>query len=72
MIRAGIESVLAGAFTALTIITALKPDWLESLGLNPDGGNGTVEWLIATALGAGALISALHARHLVRCAMSDG
>lgn len=72
MIRAGIESVLAVVWTVLAIVTSLKPDWLETLSLNPDGGNSTVEWLIVAALGAAALTSALHARRLARCAESHG
>jgi hypothetical protein len=69
MTQARIESVLAGLFTALTFITALKPDWLEGIGLDPDGGNGTVEWLIVAALGVAAVASAVHAHHLARRVM---
>ena len=41
------------------LITALKPDWLEDIGLDPNGGNGTVEWLIVAALGVAAVASAV-------------
>lgn len=43
------ESILALLSGALGIITIFWQDWIETLfGVDPDGGNGTVEWLIVT------------------------
>jgi hypothetical protein len=44
--------VIAAAVTGLAaVITAIVPDWIEEVcHIDPDGGNGAVEWLIVAAL----------------------
>lgn len=47
MLRVRIEIVLSGLLAAATVLTAIWPDWIESLtGWDPDGGDGKAEWLI--------------------------
>ncbi len=42
-----IEVVLGITSTVLTLLTIVKRDWIEALlGIDPDQGNGVVEWLI--------------------------
>lgn len=43
----GIMGLITGALFLLTVVNA---DWLESLGINPDGGNGSVERMIVAGL----------------------
>jgi hypothetical protein len=45
------ESILALLSGALGIITIFWHDWIETLfGVDPDGGNGAVEWLTVLIL----------------------
>jgi hypothetical protein len=47
VLRVRIEIVLSGILAALTVLTAIWPDWIESLtGWDPDHGDGKAEWLI--------------------------
>jgi len=47
-------SVLSGA---LFLVAALNPRWIEELtGLEPDGGNGDLEWVFAAAPAVVALV----------------
>jgi hypothetical protein len=40
------------------VLTAARPDWIEAmLGVNPDAGSGALEWLLAGAFLAVALVS---------------
>jgi hypothetical protein len=51
--RAVIETILAVATGLLAVMTALWPDWIELVfGIDPDGGDGSLERIIviATAL----------------------
>jgi hypothetical protein len=57
-----IECVLASISGALLLLTVLWHDWLEALGLNLDGGNGSAEWLIVGLLAGCSLALALAAR----------
>ena len=51
VLRARIEIVLSALLGTATILTALWPTWIEDvLGFDPDGGNGTTEWLIVAVL----------------------
>lgn len=44
--------------TFLCVLTAARPDWIEAmLGVNPDAGSGALEWLLAGAFLAVALVS---------------
>ncbi len=67
MLKARIESVLAVLLGLATIGTALWPNWIEYfLGFDPDGGNGTVEWLLVAALAGATLAVAALARRDLR------
>ena len=67
MLRARIEIVLAALLGMATILTAVWPDWIEgSFGFDPDGGNGTTEWLIVAALAVGTVAIAALARRDLR------
>lgn len=42
-----VEAVASGCSSLLFIVTLAWPDWIELYwGLDPDYGNGSVEWLI--------------------------
>jgi hypothetical protein len=57
------ESVAAGLFTFYFLITLVWHDWLEIVfGIDPDHGNGAVEWLIVGVSGALALACSVLAR----------
>jgi apolipoprotein N-acyltransferase len=57
------ESVAAGAFAFFFLITLVWHDWLEIVfGIDPDHGNGAVEWLIVGVSGVLALACFLLAR----------
>jgi hypothetical protein len=50
-----------------TIVTAVWPAWIEDLfGFDPDGGNGTIEWLIVAVLAVITIASAVLARRDLR------
>lgn len=67
--RARIEIVLAVVLGAATILTAVWPDWIEGVfGVDPDGGNGTVEWLIVAVLAVATVVVAGLARRDLRLA----
>ena len=67
VLRARIEVVLSAILGAATILTAVWPDWIEGvLGFDPDGGNGSVEWLIVAGLAVATLIVAVLARRDLR------
>jgi hypothetical protein len=50
-IRFWIESALAAITAALFAVTLMSPEWIELLfGVDPDRGNGALEWGIVTIL----------------------
>jgi hypothetical protein len=56
---------------AVTILTAVWPDWIEGLlGFDPDGGNGSVEWLIVVVLAVATVVVAVLARRDLRVVRS--
>jgi hypothetical protein len=56
-------AVLAFALAALTLI---RRDWIEEIfGVDPDGGSGTLEWLIVLSLALAAVVSTIAARNEV-------
>jgi hypothetical protein len=62
-----LKLVLAGASAFLALLTLVVPDWIEAvLRIDPDGGNGSVEWLAVLALAAGAVVLGGMARSELR------
>jgi hypothetical protein len=63
-LRFWLEAVLGLACFILMIITLISREWIEILfGIDPDGGNGTVEWAIVGVLGVGAVATGGLAHH---------
>jgi hypothetical protein len=56
-IRVRIETILAIVGVLLSLLTLVWPEWIEEIfGVEPDGGSGELEWVIALgflALGIG-------------------
>jgi hypothetical protein len=51
--RYRLQVAFAAVCAVLTIAAAILPVWIERLtGLEPDGGSGELEWLLAVATGA--------------------
>ena len=51
-----LESLLAALSAVLCVLTFAYPDWIErAFDVDPDGGGGALEWVIAL----GALVAAL-------------
>jgi MYXO-CTERM domain-containing protein len=58
-----VEYILAGVFVVLGTLTAVVPDWIEVVfKVDPDAGNGSLEWALVAAFGLLAAIAALLAR----------
>jgi hypothetical protein len=56
--RFWVEGGAAGAASLLLVVTLVWPSWLELVfGMDPDSGNGVVEWLIVLAAAIGSLAS---------------
>ena len=56
-------AVLAAVAAFVTAVTALWPDWIEIVfGVEPDGGDGSLEWAISLTCGVVAVLLALWAR----------
>jgi hypothetical protein len=56
--RFWVESALGVLSAVLLLVTALWPDWIEHLfEVQPDGGGGELEWLIAAALALAAIVA---------------
>jgi hypothetical protein len=63
MLKARIETVLAVVAAALAVVTFIWPDWIETVfSVDPDGGNGTAEWLVVGLLALVAVTAAMLAR----------
>lgn len=45
-----VEAIMGLITGALFLLTLVQADWLEAIGINPDGGNGSVERMIVAAL----------------------
>ena len=55
-VRFWVQLVLAVTFTVLFIATLIEPTWIEKVfDADPDGGNGSDEWLIVVVFGVAAL-----------------
>jgi hypothetical protein len=52
------------ASAVFALLAVGRPDWLEALGVDPDHGTGTVEWVLPLGLALAALVLGLMAgRH---------
>jgi hypothetical protein len=71
--RFWLEAGSAGVAGVLAVVTLLWRDWIELVfGVDPDGGNGSVEWFIVAALlGAALAFGGLAAIDLRRPARSS-
>jgi len=62
-VRFWIEAITASLGLALLVLTLFSAEWFEALtGLNPDGGNGSLERILPVVLLAIAASSAYFAR----------
>ena len=62
--RYWLEITLAVVAGVLAILTLITREWIEILfGVDPDGGNGSLEWALVAILAGAAVASALAARH---------
>jgi hypothetical protein len=58
------EVVLGATSVVLLFLTLIRADWIEALfGVEPDGGNGELEWVIVGFLALSAVAFSLLARH---------
>jgi hypothetical protein len=61
--RFWVESALAAVSVFLVLLTLVWKDWIEEIfGVDPDHGNGSLEWLIAVAFAAVAIAFSAGAR----------
>ena len=59
-----IEAVAATASGMLALLTLAVPEWIEAIfGADPDGGDGSLEWLVVVGLFAVGACCALRARY---------
>lgn len=71
MFKSRAETALSAFFAVMALTTAFWPDWLETVfRVDPDGGNGAVEWLAVVLLGAAAVVMFALARRDRRTARS--
>jgi hypothetical protein len=55
--RGRLQRIAAVISLGLFILAAVIPAWIEEFtGLDPDGGNGELEWLLAVVFGAVSLV----------------
>jgi hypothetical protein len=61
--RFWLEAILGVISAALLVLTLLVPDWIEAVfGIEPDEGNGSLEWAIAGGLLAVTIAASALAR----------
>jgi hypothetical protein len=57
------EISLASASALLVVLTVAWPEWIEEVfGVDPDGGNGSLEWAIAIVFALCAIVLPIRAR----------
>jgi hypothetical protein len=61
--RFWVEAVVAAVSGLLALLTLVTREWVELLfGVDPDGGDGSLEWLVVVALAVVALVLGALAR----------
>jgi hypothetical protein len=72
--RFWLESAIALVAAVLAVATAIVPDWIETVfGVDPDGGNGVVEWGVTAAFAILAIAFVIAARlEYTRTVVSSG
>jgi hypothetical protein len=60
--RFWLELALAGIAAILFVLTLAWHDWIEAFGIEPDGGNGSLEWVIVGVFAVAALVCGALAR----------
>ena len=61
--RFWVETALAVAAGVLAVATLVNDEWIEAVsGFEPDGGDGSLEWLVVTGLAAATAVLGLLAR----------
>lgn len=61
--RFWLEVAFAACAAGLAVVTLIDPEWVELLsGTNPDGGTGSLEWLIAGSCALASILSGALAR----------
>ena len=61
--RFWVEAAVAGLSTLAVLLTLAWPEWIEEVfGVDPDGGNGALEWAIVAVALILTLVLALMAR----------
>jgi hypothetical protein len=62
-VRFWVEVGMTSITTILLIMTLISREWIEALfGVDPDGGDGSLEWAIVGVLAAVSLVFSLMAR----------
>jgi hypothetical protein len=55
-----IEAALAVATLVLTVVTLINQDWIEAVfGVDPDHGNGSLEWIMVAVLAVATVVFGL-------------
>lgn len=60
--RFWVELALAGVASVLFLLTLAWKDWIEAFGIEPDGRNGSLEWVVVGVFAVAALVCAALAR----------
>lgn len=61
--RFWIEAALAGVTGCLFVLTLVFQEWIEVVfGVEPDGGNGTIEWLVSSGFLLVTIVTIIVAR----------
>jgi hypothetical protein len=71
--RTRVDVIAAAVFGFLAILTLIVPDWIEVVfKVEPDGGNGSLEWLIVAGMALVTLAFAVDARRTWTTAPAEG
>jgi hypothetical protein len=54
--RFWLELALAAIAVVLFVLTLVRHDWIEAFGIEPDGGNGSLEWVVVGVFAVAAVV----------------